>query len=117
MNASTSNFHKFFTPIVHPVSVVKAIIVALDEQHSMDIYTPFYTHFVPYVRILPSFGRDFFQWVSSACCRVCLRYGGRLTHVSQLAQADSQIQGFVKVTGRRPDEPPLPEESGLSKKY
>lgn len=64
MNASKSNFHKFFTPMVHPISVVKAIITALDEQHSVDIYMPFYAHFVPYVRLLPSFGRDFFQWVS-----------------------------------------------------
>lgn len=61
--ANTSSFYKFFTPSLQPVTVVKRIIAALDERHSRVIFMPFYTQFVPYLPILPSFARDFVQWV------------------------------------------------------
>lgn len=44
--------------------VVKKVIAALDEQHSQTILLPFYTNFIPYIGHLPSFLRDFVQWVS-----------------------------------------------------
>jgi len=87
-------FYKFLVPSLSPVSVVKAIISALDERHSQTVLMPFYTHFVPYLGILPSFLRDFFQWLSGA---------------------DDAMEGFVKISGRRPDEGPVPEEG--SSKY
>ena len=59
--------YKFLVPSMSPVSVVKAIIAALDQQHSQTIMMPFYTQFVPYLEILPSFLRDFCQWVSASC--------------------------------------------------
>jgi hypothetical protein len=43
--------------------VVKAIIAALDEQHSQTIYLPFFANFTPLLRVFPSFLRDFAQWV------------------------------------------------------
>jgi hypothetical protein len=43
---------------------VKRIIAALDERHSQQIYLPFYANFAPYLNHLPSFLRDFAQWVS-----------------------------------------------------
>jgi hypothetical protein len=43
---------------------VKRIIATLDEQHSQTIYLPFYVNFTPFLRLLPSFLRDFAQWVS-----------------------------------------------------
>ncbi|KAG6821501.1 hypothetical protein H0H93_000009 [Arthromyces matolae] len=55
-------FHKFLFPSVQPVAVVKKVIAALDEQDSQDITLPFYTHAAPYLRLFPSFARDFFQW-------------------------------------------------------
>ncbi|KAG6832146.1 hypothetical protein H0H92_004877 [Tricholoma furcatifolium] len=58
-------FHKFFFPSVQPVTVVKSIIAALDEQDSVHIYLPFYTNFAPYLRHLPSFLRDFAQWLGN----------------------------------------------------
>ncbi|KAF8165566.1 retinal short-chain dehydrogenase/reductase [Crassisporium funariophilum] len=74
---------KFFCPSVQPVTVVKRIIAALDEQHSQTIMLPFYTNFVPYVGHLPSFLRDLVQWISGA---------------------DVAMEHFVKVSGRRQDE-------------
>ncbi|KIJ56770.1 hypothetical protein M422DRAFT_150098 [Sphaerobolus stellatus SS14] len=86
-------WYKFLVPSVAPHSVAKAVIAALDTQESKTIYLPFYTNFVPFVGLLPSYVRDFFQWISGA---------------------DYAMQGFVKVSGRRPEEgdvPPLTERS------
>ncbi|KAJ8503171.1 hypothetical protein ONZ45_g11094 [Pleurotus djamor] len=77
---------KFLAPSLHPITVVKAVIAALDEQHSRTLMLPFYTQFAPYMKIAPSFVRDFFQWLSGA---------------------DYAMRDFVKVSGRRPDEGPL----------
>ncbi|KIM46413.1 hypothetical protein M413DRAFT_441506 [Hebeloma cylindrosporum] len=84
---------KFLCPSVQPVTVVKRIIAALDDQHSQTILLPFYTNFIPYIRHLPSFLRDLVQWISGA---------------------DHAMRKFVKITSRRPDEGPLP--SGFSTK-
>lgn len=56
--------YKFFVPSLAPVTVAKAVIAALDEQHSRVIYLPFYANFVPFLWHMPSFIRDFAQWVS-----------------------------------------------------
>ena len=55
--------YRFFVPSLAPVDVVKALITALDEQHSQTIYMPFYANFVPFLQACPSFVRDFGQWV------------------------------------------------------
>lgn len=60
----TFPFFAFFCPSVQPVTVVKKIITALDDQHSQIILLPFYTNFIPYIGHLPSFLRDLVQWVS-----------------------------------------------------
>ena len=60
----TSPFFAFFCPSVQPVTVIKKIITALDDQHSQVILLPFYTNFIPYIGHLPSFLRDLVQWVS-----------------------------------------------------
>jgi hypothetical protein len=57
-------FFKFLCPSVQPVTVVKRIIAALDDQHSQTVLLPFYTNFIPYIGHLPSFLRDLVQWVS-----------------------------------------------------
>ena len=57
--------YKFFVPSVQPITIVKRIITALDEQHSQTIAAPFYTNFVPYVPLFPSFLRDLVVWVSA----------------------------------------------------
>jgi len=75
--------YRFFVPPVVPVTIVKAIITALDSQHSQILNMPFYTHFAPALRLLPSFLRDLGQWLSGA---------------------DYMMQGFQKVTAWRPDE-------------
>ncbi|TFY72993.1 hypothetical protein EVG20_g39 [Dentipellis fragilis] len=90
----SSWLYKFFVPSVAPVDVAKKVIAALDEQHSQTIYLPFYANFVPYLKIVPSFIRDFAQWLS---------------------YADHGMEEFVKVSGRRPDEGALPEASQRSK--
>ncbi|KAI0677386.1 retinal short-chain dehydrogenase/reductase [Trametes maxima] len=82
-----SFFYKFFFPSLAPVDVAKAIIAALDEQHSRVLYMPFYAHFVPLVHIFPSFLRDFAQWITGC---------------------DYALENFVKNTGRRPEEGPAP---------
>lgn len=87
--------YRFFVPSLHPVSVAKAVIAALDEQHSRVIYLPFYAHFVPYLWVMPSFIRDFAQWLS-AC--------------------DYAMEDFVKVSGRRPEEGPLPKDLKVEEK-
>jgi len=73
----------FFCPSIHPVTVVKRIIVALDDQHSQTILLPFYTNFIPYIQHLPSFLRDLVQRISGA---------------------DYAMETFVKISGRRPEE-------------
>ncbi|KAF9481842.1 retinal short-chain dehydrogenase/reductase [Pholiota conissans] len=83
----TFSFFKFLAPSVQPVQVVKRIIAALDDQHSQTVYIPFFVHFIPFTQQLPSFLRDFVQWVSGA---------------------DYAMESFVKVSGRRSDEGPLP---------
>ena len=55
--------YRFFVPSLPPIVVAKAVIAALDEQHSRTIYLPFYANFVPFLPLLPSFLRDFAQWV------------------------------------------------------
>ena len=55
---------KFLAPSLAPVAVVKEIIAALDGQCSKMIFLPFYTQLGPYLGLLPSFLRDFLQWVS-----------------------------------------------------
>lgn len=87
MSLPTAWWYRFFVPSLPPYSVVKRIIAAMDNQESGTIFMPFYTHFVPMVRLLPSFFRDIFQWVSFA---------------------DYSMQGFVKVTARRPEEGEVP---------
>jgi len=82
--------YRFFVPSLYPVTVAKAVIAALDEQHSRVIYLPFYAHFAPYLWVMPSFIRDFAQWLSGC---------------------DYAMEGFVKVSGRRPDEE-LPRSKG-----
>ena len=57
-------WYKFLVPSLPPVTVAKAVIAALDEQHSRTIYLPFYANFVPLLPLLPSFLRDLSQWVS-----------------------------------------------------
>ncbi|EAU84355.1 retinal short-chain dehydrogenase/reductase [Coprinopsis cinerea okayama7 len=86
---------KFLFPPLQPVTVVKRIIAALDEQHSQSIYLPFYTNFSPYVALLPSFLRDFAQRVTTA----------------NYAMTD-----FVKVSGRRSEEGPAPPLQNNSNK-
>jgi len=78
-----SAWYKFIFPSVQPISVVKRIIVALDEQHSQHIFLPFYANFVPYLSHLPSFLHDFVQWI---------------------AHVHHAMEHFSKVSGRRPDE-------------
>ncbi|KAH8118472.1 retinal short-chain dehydrogenase/reductase [Phellopilus nigrolimitatus] len=83
MSLSTSWFHKFFTPSIPPYTIAKAVIAAIDEQESRTIFLPFYTHFVRWVTVLPSYIRDLFQWMSGA---------------------DYAMEGFIKISGRRPEE-------------
>ncbi|KAF8897816.1 retinal short-chain dehydrogenase/reductase [Infundibulicybe gibba] len=84
----SSSLHKFFFPSVAPITVVKKVIAALDEQHSQTIVLPFYANFVPYLQHLPSFLRDFSQWI---------------------AGADYAMEDFVKTSGRRPEEGAPPQ--------
>jgi short-subunit dehydrogenase len=57
---------KFFLPALPPITVVKAIIAALDSQFSQNIYLPFYVNFAPYKNLIPSFAMDFAQWLTNA---------------------------------------------------
>jgi hypothetical protein len=54
---------RFLVPPVQPVTVVKAIIATLDNQHSQNINLPFYVNFAFTCRGMPSFMRDACQWV------------------------------------------------------
>lgn len=86
--------YRFFVPSLPPVALAKAVIAALDEQHSQTIYLPFYANFVPFLPLLPSFLRDFAQWISGC---------------------DYAMEDFVKVSGRRSDEGPVSKEVKSSK--
>ncbi|KAH8094873.1 retinal short-chain dehydrogenase/reductase [Cristinia sonorae] len=87
VNLPQNWFYKFFVPSLAPVTVAKAVIAALDEQHSRVLYMPFYVNFVPFLTLMPSFIRDLGQWLSGA---------------------DHGMDHFVKVSGRRPEEGPAP---------
>ncbi|KZT70370.1 retinal short-chain dehydrogenase/reductase [Daedalea quercina L-15889] len=80
-------WYRFFVPSLPPVTVAKAVIAALDEQHSRTIYMPFYANFTPYLSLCPSYVRDFGQWLSGC---------------------DYAMDDFVKMSGRRPEEGPAP---------
>ncbi|GBE79942.1 Dehydrogenase RED2 [Sparassis crispa] len=91
-----SPLHRFFFPSLAPVTVVKAVITALDEQHSRTIYLPFFANFTPLFPLFPSFLRDLAQWVSGC---------------------DYAMDDFVKVNSRRSEEvPPAGAESEASTK-
>ncbi|ETW84065.1 hypothetical protein HETIRDRAFT_438999 [Heterobasidion irregulare TC 32-1] len=62
----TNWLYRFFVPSIPPITVAKAVIAALDDQHSQTICLPFYVHFTPYMKLFPSFVRDFAQWLSGA---------------------------------------------------
>ncbi|KAN0097551.1 hypothetical protein V8E55_001997 [Tylopilus felleus] len=76
-------FFRFFAPSLAPVTVIKAIITALDAQESRSIYLPFYTYSALVMKLLPSFIRDLAQ---------------------KLTNADFVMKDFTKVTAIRPDE-------------
>lgn len=82
-----------------PVTIVKAVIAALDEQHSRTIYLPFYAHFTGLLALMPSFIRDAAQKVRDF---ISERVSALIP--AQLTYADYAMQGFVKVSGRRSDE-------------
>ncbi|TFK68195.1 retinal short-chain dehydrogenase/reductase [Pluteus cervinus] len=88
-NIGSNPLVKFFVPSLHPITVVKRIIEAMDEQHSRTIILPFYCQLAPFLRLMPSFIRDFFQW---------------------LPGADYALDDFVKITGRRPEEGEVPTD-------
>ncbi|KAI0960464.1 hypothetical protein AcW1_004970 [Taiwanofungus camphoratus] len=103
----SSWLYRFFVPSLYPVTVAKAVIGALDEQHSRVIYMPFYANFVPLLGLCPSFIRDFGQWVSIVSDTkkdpaIHLMHGSG--YVYQLSGCDYAMDEFVKVSGRRPDE-------------
>lgn len=54
----------FFNPPLAPHIVVKAIIAAMDEQESRDIFLPAYAQLAPLGRAVPYFVRDAVHWVS-----------------------------------------------------
>ncbi|ESK95152.1 retinal short-chain dehydrogenase reductase [Moniliophthora roreri MCA 2997] len=76
-------YHKFLVPSLAPITVVKALIQALDDQHSQNILMPFYAHLTPYLRHLPTYLQDFAHW---------------------MANADYAMANFTKVSGLRPEE-------------
>lgn len=65
MSLPTALWYRFLVPSLPPYTVAKSIIAALDNKESVTIYMPFYTHFVPALRLLPSFFRDALQWVGA----------------------------------------------------
>ncbi|KAJ7721179.1 retinal short-chain dehydrogenase/reductase [Mycena maculata] len=88
---------QFFFPTLHPITIVKRVIQALDETHSQTIYLPFYAHFMPALQLLPDWFADFASWASNA---------------------DFAMKDFVKMSGRRPEEGPAPPiEFGNEPKY
>jgi len=62
----TSWFYRFFAPSLPPYAVAKAVIKALDERDSSTVRLPFYVNIVPFVPLLPSYLRDFVQYLSHA---------------------------------------------------
>ena len=104
-----SFLYKFFFPSLLPVDVVKAIIAALDEQHSRVLYMPFYAHFVPLVHMFPSYLRHLAQWVRPMSGSSPRRSRILTINGLQVTQCDYSSHGFVKVSGRRPEEGPAPE--------
>jgi len=84
----SAGWFNFLAPSVPPYVVVKEIITAMDVQESREITLPFFAGFVRLVTLLPTWGRDFFQWMSGA---------------------DYAMKGFTKVSGRRPEEGPVPK--------
>ena len=103
--------NRFFTPSIPPYVVAKAVITALDEQESSNIYLPFFTHFIRWIVLSPSFVRDFFQWV----CAHTRDVATSLLTLFQLSGADYAMKSFVKVSGRRPEEGPIPDSSAMLK--
>ncbi|KAK1228442.1 hypothetical protein PQX77_008505 [Marasmius sp. AFHP31] len=83
MNYPKTPFHKFFMPTIAPIAVVKAIIQALDDQHSQTVHLPLYVSSMPYLQHLPSYLRDLAQWAS---------------------RGDYAMVGFKKSSGIREDE-------------
>ncbi|TRM68197.1 hypothetical protein BD626DRAFT_450552 [Schizophyllum amplum] len=57
---------QFLAPSIPPVTVVKEIIQAIDEQNSQEILLPFYVKLIPYTQLLPSFLVDLAQGMSGA---------------------------------------------------
>ncbi|KAF8557810.1 retinal short-chain dehydrogenase reductase [Imleria badia] len=78
---SNNVFIRFFVPILAPVTVVKAIIAALDTQESRSIHLPLYSAL--FMKLLPSVIDDF---------------------VRKLSCVDFIMKDFTKVTGIREDE-------------
>ena len=74
---SQSWLFKFLVPSLAPITVAKSIIAALDDQHSQVIYAPFYVNFTLLLRLMPSFVRDFAQWVG---LRVSFYINTQVTH-------------------------------------
>lgn len=56
-------FYQFFVPSLSPLTVVKAIIQALDAHESRTIYLPFYANSSVLMKTFPSFVRDLAQKV------------------------------------------------------
>lgn len=54
---------RFLAPQLAPHDVVKRIIAALDLHQSQHIMMPFYTNLAMFMSILPTWARDFLQWV------------------------------------------------------
>jgi len=86
---------RFLAPQLAPHDVVKRIIAALDLHQSQHIMMPFYTNLAIFMNILPTWARDFLQWISGS------------NHL---------MEGFVKVSGRRKDEELVDLTTKLGKK-
>lgn len=54
---------RFLAPQLAPHDVVKRIIAALDLHQSQNIMMPWYTNSALFMRLLPTWARDFMQWV------------------------------------------------------
>ncbi|KIK67783.1 hypothetical protein GYMLUDRAFT_92458 [Collybiopsis luxurians FD-317 M1] len=78
-----SALYQFFLPSIAPIEVVKRIIQVLDDQHSKIIKLSLYVHALPFRQHLPSYLKDFTQWLTGA---------------------DSTMKNFRKISGRRLDE-------------
>lgn len=87
-------FYRFFVPSLSPLTVVKAIIQALDAHESRTIYLPFYTTSAVLMKTFPSFVRDLAQ---------------------KLTYADFIMQHFRKVTAVREDEVKSAEQAAAQK--